>query len=147
MFKYTIIYIYTHIYYCSFFYILSYQSRNIFIIENNIKMIILPQNNDILKESIHKRLTAKKREACELNFADFDGIKFRLFTPPDNKDILQIEMYVPFWADVADYGAKDGVRTHFGKYEDANENSEGVRLNINLNEFENPDDDGDLIII
>ncbi|MES1921599.1 Arp complex subunit, variant 2 [Bonamia ostreae] len=97
-------------------------------------MIILPATNTILRQTVFKRLSQNKKEACEFTFSDFDSVSFRVSTPLEDKESLFIEMNVPFWEDIKDVGAQEGLEKFYGDFLESVEN-QTVRLKVAIDDF------------
>jgi len=98
-------------------------------------MIVLPTKNAILKQILTKRLTARKREACDFNFCDFESITYKVQTPVEDKNIVFVTMKVPFWAEIKDAGAQEAVKTHYGKYVEGDVAAGDIKLKISLDDY------------
>lgn len=83
---------------------------------------------------------AEKREGCEHNLCDFDNVSFSVNISHDDTDTLNIGMDAPYWHELADKGANDGVNEYYGKFNSSG--SHDVNLTVNLAEFK--DNEGEL---
>lgn len=55
-------------------------------------MILLENANRILEAAIQQRFESERREGVDITFADFDGVLFRISTPNEMRNIINISI-------------------------------------------------------
>jgi len=104
-------------------------------------MILLDWNNRILFETIQQRFGSNKRELLAVDFADFDGVSFKINTPEENKAIICISIAWSCMPQLLRYGAKQDLQKVYGPmFQATPEPVYDVTLKIDLdNPSENPE--------
>ena len=69
---------------------------------------------------------AEKREVCDHKLCDFDNVSFSVTISPDDTETINVGMNAPFWHEISDKGAQDGVEEFYHKYISSGDN------NVNL---------------
>jgi actin related protein 2/3 complex subunit 2 len=70
-------------------------------------LIFLEHKSAIMHEQLMSRLLEGKREPCEISFADFDGVSFRMSSQPETVSVVKINMAINGAADLLRFGASD----------------------------------------
>lgn len=52
----------------------------------------------------------------DVQFVDFDGVRFHLSTLPEDKGSLLLSMGIRCWAELAKYGAQDVITREYAAY-------------------------------
>jgi len=104
-------------------------------------MILLEWNNRILFETIQQRFANSKRELLAVDFADFDGVSFKINTPEENKAIVYISIAWSCIPQLLKYGAKQDLAKVYGPMlQQTPEAGFDITLKIDLdNPTENPE--------
>lgn len=89
-------------------------------------MILLPYANQVLRDTVLSKLEAEKREVCDHKLCDFDNVSFSVTISPDDTETINVGMNAPFWHEISDKGAQDGVEEFYHKYISSGDN------NVNL---------------
>ena len=79
-------------------------------------MIFLEPGNKIIEEFMRDRLFGDRVGPAEFSFNDFNQVSFKLFVPQteSGEDIIYLDMYLPSYQQLVDYGAIDGVKEIVG---------------------------------
>ncbi|KAJ1455000.1 Arp2/3 complex, 34 kd subunit p34-Arc-domain-containing protein [Pelagophyceae sp. CCMP2097] len=67
-------------------------------------MLKVESQSSILEEAVGSRLLDGKREPCEISFADFDEVLFKLTVLPGQENILTLHVALPCFASVMQQG-------------------------------------------
>ena len=75
--------------------------------------MFLDSKNAILHENLGSRILEGKREACELNFCDFDDVRFQLKCDASSTNIVKLNICSGCYEDVVTMGAKEKLEELF----------------------------------
>jgi len=92
-------------------------------------MILLQAANKVLEETLRERFKNDQPDKLVMNASDFDGVSYRLSTP-ENKNILQVSMFLPCFSQVQQFGADEVLRRIYGDLVVAPEPGFDVTLRI-----------------
>ena len=70
-------------------------------------LIFLDAKCAILHEQLRPRLLEGKREACDIAFADFDDVKFRIVSSPECPNIVKVNMFTRAAKELKAMGSKE----------------------------------------
>ncbi|KAI0035497.1 Arp2/3 complex, 34 kd subunit p34-Arc-domain-containing protein [Vararia minispora EC-137] len=74
-------------------------------------MILLESHNYIIQTTLQDKFA--KPSALDVQFVDFDGVRFRLSTP-EKKTILMLSMSIRCWDELVRYGALELLQREYG---------------------------------
>ncbi|KAL5528668.1 ARC35 [Sanghuangporus sanghuang] len=74
-------------------------------------MILLEAHNHIIQTTLAEKLI--KPSALDVQFVDFDGVRFHMSTPNVKTTIL-LSMHIRCWGELAQFGALDVLRREYG---------------------------------
>ncbi|EIN04912.1 arp2/3 complex [Punctularia strigosozonata HHB-11173 SS5] len=74
-------------------------------------MILLEPHNVIIQQTLQDK--AAKPSSLDVQFVDFDGVRFRLSTP-DKKSIILLSMNIRCWDELVQFGALDILGREYG---------------------------------
>ncbi|KAF8647756.1 hypothetical protein AX16_006591 [Volvariella volvacea WC 439] len=74
-------------------------------------MILLESHNVIIHTTLHEKLI--KPSSLDVQFVDYDGVRFRLSTP-EKKTVLLLSMHIRCWDELVKYGALDILQREYG---------------------------------
>ncbi|KLO20731.1 actin-related protein ARPC2 [Schizopora paradoxa] len=95
-------------------------------------MILLEPHNTIIRTTVLEKIV--KPSALDVQFVDFDGVRFHLSTP-DSKTTLLLSMHIRCWNELVQYGALDVLKREYGSLLAATaEPDYNVSLEIDLNQ-------------
>ncbi|KAH9178331.1 actin-like protein ARPC2 [Lactarius sanguifluus] len=93
-------------------------------------MILLEPHNYIIQTTLVDKFS--KPTSLDVQFVDFDGVRFHLSTP-ERKTALLLSMHIHCWDELVRYGALDVIRREYGSLVQAQPESEyNVSLVIDL---------------
>jgi actin related protein 2/3 complex subunit 2 len=93
-------------------------------------MILLEPHNYIIQTTLVDKFS--KPSSLDVQFVDFDGVRFHLSTP-DRKTALLLSMHIHCWDELVRYGALDILRREYGSLVQAQTESDyNVSLVIDL---------------
>ncbi|TBU22250.1 actin-like protein ARPC2 [Dichomitus squalens] len=96
-------------------------------------MILLEPHNYIIHTTLAEK--AVKPSSLDVQFVDFDGVRFRLSTP-DRKTALVLSMNIRCWDELVRYGVHDILKREYGPLLKAEpENEYNVSLDIDLEQL------------
>ncbi|KAL0485625.1 actin-related protein 2/3 complex subunit 2 [Acrasis kona] len=95
-------------------------------------MIFLEAENQIIRETLEKRITAEKFELCDVSGADFDGATFRLVTVDDKKSELLVSMKLNCDEQLKKYGMDDVVKKAYGSWVAPTQEGFSVTIKVDL---------------
>jgi len=103
-------------------------------------MILLDTSNRIIEETFiekftHPKDTEGKYEALDITFADFDGVKFHIITPTDERNLVQLSMSLRSantWSQLKANGVDKVFNDFYGSFIVAPESSYDVTLQVDL---------------
>lgn len=93
-------------------------------------MILLEFANKIIEETFLRQFGAEKKEAMDITLADFDGVTYHVYTPGDNKAVLNISMCMPCLNSLANFGVGDAINGIYGAFVTDTESGYDVSLSI-----------------
>jgi len=98
-------------------------------------MILLETHNHIIHRTLHDKIT--KPSSVDVQFVDFDGVRFHLTTPSsDRKTLLLLSMHIRCWDELVRYGAMDILKREYGALVTAQPEPEyNVSLEIDLEQI------------
>lgn len=99
-------------------------------------MILLPAKNQILQDTVLQRLTAEKREGCDVTLYDFDNVSYKVLIAKDS-NVMNVKLNAPYWKTLKDQGAEEAAKEIFGDNL-ANVTDEGPELAVDLDNVEDP---------
>lgn len=68
----------------------------------------------ILEEAVGSRLLDGKRVSCEIYFADFDDVLFKLTVVPGQESVLTLNVGLPCYRTIMEHGGKEHVEKIYG---------------------------------
>ncbi|KAI0259874.1 Arp2/3 complex, 34 kd subunit p34-Arc-domain-containing protein [Gloeopeniophorella convolvens] len=93
-------------------------------------MILLEPHNYIIQTTLADKFS--KPSSLDVQFVDFDGVRFHLSTP-DRKTALLLSMHIRCWDELVRYGALDILKREYGSLVQAQPESDyNVSLLIDL---------------
>jgi len=95
-------------------------------------MIFLEPENQIIKETLEKRITAEKFESCDVSGADFDGATFRLQTDGENKSVILVSMLLQCGEQLKKYGLDQVVKKAYGDWVVATQPDYTLTIRVDL---------------
>ncbi|KAG6857441.1 hypothetical protein H0H87_003508 [Tephrocybe sp. NHM501043] len=96
----------------------------------NSNMILLEPHNYIIQTTLAEKIV--KPSSLDVQFVDFDGVRFRLSTP-ERKTSLLLSMHIRCWDELVKYGAMDILKREYGSLVAAQPEEEyNVSLEIDL---------------
>ncbi|PIL29880.1 hypothetical protein GSI_08088 [Ganoderma sinense ZZ0214-1] len=96
-------------------------------------MILLESHNYIIYTTLADK--ALKPSSLDVQFVDFDGVRFHLSTP-DRKTVLVLSMNIRCWDELVRYGVHDILQREYGPLlKSAPENDYNVSLEIDLEQL------------
>lgn len=76
-------------------------------------LIFLEAKSPILHEQLRPRILEGKREPCEINFSDFDGVSFRISCHPEALSIVNVAMVMKTAQILKPMGSQDIINRLF----------------------------------
>jgi len=96
-------------------------------------MILLEPHNYIIQTTLAEKIN--KPSSLDVQFVDFDGVRFHLSTP-ERKTTLLLSMHIRCWNELVKYGTMDVLRREYGTLLAAQVEPEyNVSLEINLEQI------------
>ncbi|KAF9462890.1 actin-related protein ARPC2 [Collybia nuda] len=96
-------------------------------------MILLESQNYIIQTTLTEKIN--KPSSLDVQFVDFDGVRFHLSTP-ERKTSLLLSMHIRCWDELVKYGALDILRREYGVLLlDQAEQEYNVSLDIDLEQI------------
>lgn len=93
-------------------------------------MILLESNNYIIQTTLADKFI--KPSSLDVQFVDFDGVRFHLSTP-EKRTLLLLSMNIRCWDELVKYGVHDVLRREYGSLVKATPESEyNISLEIDL---------------
>jgi len=74
-------------------------------------MILLEAHNVIIQTTLNDKLI--KPSSLDVQFVDFDGVRFRMSTA-DRKTVILLSMHIRCWDELVKYGAMDVLQREYG---------------------------------
>jgi actin related protein 2/3 complex subunit 2 len=75
-------------------------------------MILLEPHNIIIQTTLSDKLV--KPSSLDVQFVDFDGVRFHLSTPEKQKTVLLLSMNIRCWDELVQYGAMEVLQREYG---------------------------------
>ena len=75
-------------------------------------MILLESHNTIIQNTLLDKIA--KPSSVDVQFVDFDGVRFHLTTKPERKTLLLLSMQIRCWDELVKYGALDILKREYG---------------------------------
>ncbi|EPQ54124.1 actin-like protein ARPC2 [Gloeophyllum trabeum ATCC 11539] len=95
-------------------------------------MILLEPHNVIIQTTLSEKLV--RPSALEVQFVDYDDVRFRLSTP-ERKTVVLLSMNIRCWGDLVKHGALDILKREYGSLvKDTAEPEFDVSLEIDLDQ-------------
>ncbi|TDL25452.1 actin-related protein ARPC2 [Rickenella mellea] len=107
-------------------------------------MILLESHNVIIQTTVAEKLA--KPSALDVQFVDYDGVRFHLSTP-NSKTVLLLSMHIRCWDELVRYGALDVLKREYGPWlSEQVEPEYNVSLEIDLAQAPQEGEDRDRFI-
>jgi len=74
-------------------------------------MILLESHSVVIQNTLQDRFS--KPGSIDVQFVDFDGVRFRLSTP-QSKEIIVLSMHMRCWEQLVKYGVDDVIKREYG---------------------------------
>ncbi|KAG8805436.1 hypothetical protein FRC19_007885, partial [Serendipita sp. 401] len=74
-------------------------------------MILLESHNVVIQNTLNDRFS--KPGTIDVQFVDFDGVRFRLWTP-QTKEVIVLSMNIRCWDELVNYGVTDILQREYG---------------------------------
>ncbi|KAF8075010.1 actin-related protein ARPC2 [Lyophyllum atratum] len=108
-------------------------------------MILLESHNYIIQTTLAEKIT--KPSSLDVQFVDFDGVRFHLSTP-ERKTVLLLSMHIRCWDELVKYGAMDILKREYGALVAAQPEQEyNVSLEIDLEQVPSSPETRDAFIM
>ena len=105
-------------------------------------MMFLDTGHPILAETLQKRFTAKKHEPVDISFADFDGVRYRVFSDPSAANLLTVSIRMAGYDALKGNGLEEVLSgTYAGLVDSNTEQDFNLTLKLDLDNIKgNPDE-------
>jgi len=77
-------------------------------------MMFLDTGHPILAETLKKRFSAKKHEPVDISFADFDGVRYRVFSDPSSPSQLKVSIRMAAYESLKGNGLEEVLSGAYG---------------------------------
>ncbi|KAJ7355441.1 actin-related protein ARPC2 [Mycena albidolilacea] len=109
-------------------------------------MILLEPHNVIIQTTLADKIL--KPSSVDVQFVDYDGVRFHLSTTPERKTLLLLSMHIRCWDELVQYGALDVLRREYGSLlQPQSEPDYNVSLAIDLEQLPASNEDRESFIM
>lgn len=102
-------------------------------------MIQLDAKSAILHEQLKPRILEGKREACDITFADFDDVKFRILCTSECPNIVKVNMFMRCAKELMGMGTKDLLGKLFPGQEATPDQDYNVAIEFDCDRLTDPE--------
>jgi len=103
-------------------------------------LVFLEYKSAIMHEQLMSRLLEGKREPCEISFADFDGVSFRISSQPESMSVIKVNMAIRGANDLLKFGAKDYLEELFPGMVTSPDNGFDIAVEFDCENVANPEE-------
>lgn len=102
-------------------------------------MIFLDARSAILHEQLFPRILEGKRERCEITFADFDDVAFKISCQPESENVVKVNMLIRGVEELRRLGSDDLLNNLFPGLVANPDPGYNVAIEFNCDNIQNPE--------